>query len=126
MLPLGMGRSLGLDRALDALKVKERRRGYTTAEAGFALMGLIIAGGEALDDVQHVSQDAGMGELLVPMPAANTLGQYLGRFTKGLLCRLGWIQLNLAVKVIRLMKLKRITLDIDAFFIESQKDGCGN
>lgn len=123
VLPLGMGRSLGLDCALDELKVKQRRRGYTTGEAGFALMGLILAGGEALDDVKHVSQDAGLGVLLGGMPAANTLGQFLQRFGKVRVCRLGWIQLNLAVKVIRRMKLKRITLDVDAFFVESQKDG---
>ena len=44
VLPLGMGRSLGLDAELNRLRVKERRRGYTTSEAGFTLMGLITAG----------------------------------------------------------------------------------
>jgi len=123
VLPLGMGRSLGLDVELDRLRVKERQRGYAPSEAGFTLMGLITAGGEALDDVEDVSQDAGLQVLLGTMPAANTLGQFLQRFGKVQLCRLGWIQLNLAVKVIRRMKLKRITLDVDAFFVESQKDG---
>jgi len=123
LLPLGMGRSLGLEEELNRLGVKERRRGYTPAEAGFTLMGLIQAGGEALDDVSHLSQDAGLQQVFGAMPAANTLGQYLKRFTKGMVCRLGWIQLRLAVKVIRLCKLKRVTLDVDAFFVESQKDG---
>lgn len=123
MLPLGMGRSLGLDVELDRLNVKERRRGYATSEAGFTLMGLITAGGEALDDVKHLSQDAGLQVLFGRMPAANTLGQFLQRFGKVQLCRLGWIQLKFAVKFIRLCGLKRITLDIDAFFVESQKDG---
>lgn len=122
-LPLGMGRSLGLDVELDRLCVKERKRGYATSEAGFALMGLITAGGEALEDVKHLSQDAGLAEVLGSIPAANTLGQFLLRFSKGLLCRLGWIQLRFAVKVIRLCGLKRVTLDVDAFFVESQKEG---
>jgi len=123
LLPLGMGRSLGLDVELNRLSLKERQRGYTAAEVGFTLMGLIQAGGESLDDVKHLSQDAGLARVFGVMPAANTLGQYLKRFTKGLVCQVGWIQLKLAVKVIKRCGLKRVTLDVDAFFVESQKDG---
>lgn len=123
VLPLGMGRSLGLDKDLNGLSLKERNRGYQPAEVGFTLMGLIQAGGEALDDVKHLSGDAGLKTLLGTIPAANTLGQWLMRFTGALVCRLGWIQLRLAVKVIRRVKLKRVTLDVDAFFVDSQKDG---
>ncbi len=123
VLPLQMGRSLGLDKELNTLSLKERHRGYEPAEIGFTLMGLIQAGGEALDDVKHLSGDAGIKILLGTLPAANTLGQWLMRFTNVLVCRLGWIQLRLAVKVIRLSTLKRVTLDVDAFFVDSQKDG---
>ena len=123
LLPLGMGRSLGLDDDLNRLAVKERRRGYTSAEMGFTLMGLIQAGGESLDEVKHLSQDAGLQTVFGVMPAANTLGQYLRRFTKVLICQLGWTQLKLAVKIIKRRGLKRVTLDVDAFFVESQKDG---
>jgi len=123
LLPLGMGRSLGLDEDLNRLEVKERRRGYTSAEMGFTLMGLIQAGGESLDEVKHLSQDAGLQKVFGVMPAANTLGQYLRRFTKVLICQLGWTQLKLAVKIIKRRGLKRVTLDVDAFFVESQKDG---
>jgi hypothetical protein len=112
-----------LEAELNRLEVKERNRGHTAAEVGFTLMGLIQAGGESLDDVKHLSQDAGLQQVFGVMPAANTLGRYLKRFTKVLVCQLGWIQLRLAVKVIRLCKLKRVTLDVDAFFVESQKDG---
>lgn len=123
VLPLGMGRSLGLEKELNSLPLKERNRGYQPAEVGFTLVGLIQAGGEALDDVKHLAGDAGLRELLGTIPAANTLGQWLMRFTGALVCRLGWIQLKLAVKVIRVCKLKRVTLDVDAFFVDSQKDG---
>src|ERR1035438_2257835 len=123
LLPLGMGRSLGLHKDLNDLCLKERNRGYQPAEVGFTLMGLIQAGGEALDDVKHLSGDAGFRTLLGTIPAANTLGQWLMRFTGPLVCRLGWIHLKLAVKVIRLCGLKRVTLDVDAFFVDSQKDG---
>lgn len=123
LLPLGMGRSLGLEEDLNGLPLKERGRGYQPAEVGFTLMGLIQAGGEALEDVKHLSGDAGLKKLLGGIPAANTLGEWLRRFSATLVCRLGWIQLRLAVKVIRLCRLKRVTLDVDALFVDSQKDG---
>ena len=40
---LGMGKSLGLEEALNRLPLKERARGYTPAESIFSLMGLIQA-----------------------------------------------------------------------------------
>ena len=120
-LLLGMARSLGLEAKLNALPLKERKRGYSPAEMIFALMGLLQAGGIALDDVSLLRGDEGMLELLGEFPAANTLGEYLRRYSGTTVYRLGQIQLEAAAKVIRGCKMKAVTLDMDAFFLESQK-----
>ncbi len=120
-LLLGMARSLGLEEQLNALPVKKRERGYKPAESALALMGLLQSGGKALDDVSILRGDEGLHELLGEVPAANTLGEYLRRYSATTVYRLGRIQLGTAVKVIRGCKMKSVTLDTDAFFLESQK-----
>jgi hypothetical protein len=122
-LLLGMGKSLGLEERLNALPVKERERGYRPAESIFSVMGLIQAGGESLDDIRLLAGDEGMQRLLGGMPAANTLGEFLRRFGRGAVHLLGWIVLKTAAKVIRACKLSLVTIDIDAYFLESQKEG---
>lgn len=120
-LLLGMARSLGLEEKLNALPLKERERGYKPAETILTLMGMLQAGGVALDDVSLLRGDEGLRQLLGELPAANTLGEFLRRFSKTTLYRLGQVLLEIAVKIIRACKLKAITLDIDAFILESQK-----
>ena len=120
-LLLGMAKSLGLEEKLNGLPVKEREKGYKPAEAIFSIMGLLQAGGVALNDVALLSGDEGLKELLGAFPAANTLGEFLRRFTNSTIYRLGQIQLETAVKVIRACGLKSVILDVDAFFLESEK-----
>ena len=120
-LLMGMARSLGLQEKLNGLKLKERERGYKPAEMIWTMMGLMQAGGVALDDVSLLRGDEGLSELLGGMPAANTMGDFLRRFGNRTLYELGEIELETAVKVIRACGLKRVTLDVDAFFLESQK-----
>jgi Transposase DDE domain group 1 len=118
---LGMGRSLGLEEALDALPLKERDRGYRPAESIFSLMGLIQAGGVALDDILLLQSDEGLKALWGDVPASNTLGETLRRFRGTTVYRLAEVIGQAAVKVIRAKGLKRVTLDIDALMVESQK-----
>jgi hypothetical protein len=120
-LLLGMARKLGLEEALNALPVKERARGYKPAESVFTLMGSIQSGGAALDDALLLKNDEGMKELLGDMPAANTLGEFLRRFGQVAVMMLGKILFAAAVKVIRACELKSLILDIDSFFLDSQK-----
>lgn len=120
-LLLGMAKSLGLEEKLNALPLKKRERGYAPAESAFTLMGLIESGGIALDDVSLLRGDEGMNSLLGDMPAANTLGEWLRRFSRKTVRRLGEIQLWTAAKVIRACGLDSVILDVDAFFLESQK-----
>ena len=122
-LPLlwGMAKSLGLEEKLNGLPLKERERGYQPAEIAFALMGLLQSGGMALDDVSIMKGDEGLKSLLGEIPAANTMGEWLRRFGRRSLWQLGQIQLWAAAKVIRACGLRRVILDVDSFFLESQK-----
>lgn len=124
-LLLGMAKSLGLEKGLNRVlaRLKERERGYTPAQASFTLMGILQAGGRALDDVRLLSGDEGLRVLLGMFPAANTLGEFLRRFTATLIYRLGALVLATAIQMIQRLGFKRITVDIDAFMLESQKDG---
>ena len=122
-LLLGTARSLGLEDRLNELAVKERARGYEPAESIFSLMGSIQAGGEALDDIALLHGDEGMRRLLGGFPAANTLGEFLRRFEKKAVHRLGRVQLKTAAKVIRACRFPMVTVDVDAYFLESQKEG---
>ena len=116
-----MAKNLGLEQKLNALPLKKRERGYAPAESALTLMGLIPSGGVALDDVSLLRGDEGMKSLLGEMPAANTLGEWLRRFNRKSVWLLGKIQLWVAVQVIRARGLKSIILDVDAFFLESEK-----
>jgi len=120
-LLLGMAKNLGLEEQINALPLKERARGYKPAESAFALMGLIQSGGEALDDVSLLKGDEGLCELWGSVPASNTLGEWLRRFGCKTVHQLGRIQLATAAKVVRACNLPLITLDVDSFFLESQK-----
>ncbi|PJA12446.1 MAG: hypothetical protein COX66_17370, partial [Elusimicrobia bacterium CG_4_10_14_0_2_um_filter_63_34] len=117
-LLLGMAKRLGLQKALNTLPIKERDRGYSPAEAAFTLMGLLQAGGNALDDVALLRGDPGLRSLWGELPAANTLGEWLRRFGPKALYRLGKIQLQTAVRVIGDCGLKSLILDIDSFFLD--------
>jgi len=120
---LGMAKNLGLEEQFNALPLKKRARGYKPSESAFALMGLIQSGGEALDAVSLLKGDDGLGELWGGIPAANTLGEWLRRYNRKTVHQLGRIQLATAAKVLRACKLKAAILDVDSFFLESQKAG---
>lgn len=119
---LQMGMSLGLKEKLNRLGVKERNRGYTPAQMIFSLMGMIQAGGCALDDLEVLRGDKGLRVLLGEISAPNTAGDFLRKYENRDIYGMGMVTLETAVIVIRAMKLKRITLDVDAFTIESQKE----
>jgi hypothetical protein len=79
-----LAEQLGLPALLDRVAVKERRRGYSPAEAILALCETLIAGGECLDDAALLRADSAQ-ELLRghPLPDPTTLGRFLRRFTLG-------------------------------------------
>ncbi len=122
-LVLGTAVSLGVTALLNRLRLKDRARGYEPAENILAMMGVLASGGVALDDERLLSGDGGMQALLGTMPAANTQGEFLRRFSGALLYRLGQIVLTVARRMIDALGMTQVTLDVDAFFIDSQKDG---
>ena len=58
-------RALGLDQAIaQHVHVRERQSGYTEAEKLEALVLLLAAGGDCLDDIAVLQADGGLGRLL--------------------------------------------------------------
>ena len=68
-------RALGLDQAITQhVHLRARQSGYTEAEKIEALVLLLAAGGDCLDDIAVLQADGGLGRLLArPLPSADTL-----------------------------------------------------
>ena len=75
-------RALGLDHAIaQHVHVRERQSGYGEAEKIEALVLLLAAGGDCLDDIAVLQADGGLGRLLGRrFPAADTLRHFLYAF----------------------------------------------
>jgi hypothetical protein len=75
-------RALGLERVIEAeVQVRQRARGYTEVAKVEALVLLLAAGGDCLDDIAVLQADAGLGRLLGgPLPSADALRQFLYAF----------------------------------------------
>jgi Transposase DDE domain group 1 len=72
-------RALGLDRAIaQHVQVRERRSGYSETEKIEALVLLLAAGGDCLDDIAVLQADGGLRRLVGrPFPSADTLRHFL-------------------------------------------------
>ena len=75
-------RALRLDQAIaEHVRVRERQSGYTETEKLEALVLLLAAGGDCLDDIAVLQADAGLGRLLDRrLPSADTLRHFLYAF----------------------------------------------
>jgi hypothetical protein len=75
-------RALGLHAVIaDQVQVRERASGYTETEKVEALILLLAAGGECLDDIAVLQADAGLGRLLGRrLPSADRLRHFLYAF----------------------------------------------
>jgi len=75
-------RALRLDQAIaQHVHVRERQSGYTEAEKIEALVLLLAAGGDCLDDIAVLQADGGLGRLLGRrFPSADTLRHFLYAF----------------------------------------------
>ncbi len=75
-------RALGLDRAIaQHVTVRQRASGYTEAEKIEALVLLLAAGGDCLDDIAVLQADGGLGRLLGrKLPSADALRHFLYAF----------------------------------------------
>ncbi len=72
-------RALGLPRVIrEQVRIRERQSGYTEAEKIEALILLLAAGGDCLDDIAVLQADGGLGRLLGRrLPSADTLRHFL-------------------------------------------------
>jgi len=75
-------RALGVDElAQAALPQPKRRRGFTPAQKLEALVTLLAAGGDRLEDVRTLSEDPGLERLLgEALPSPDALLDFLGQF----------------------------------------------
>jgi hypothetical protein len=75
-------RALGLDQAIaQHVHVRERQSGYTEVEKIEALVLLLAAGGDCLDDIAVLQADGGLGRLLGRrLPSADALRHFLYAF----------------------------------------------
>lgn len=75
-------RALGLPRAIRThIHLRERQSGYTETEKIEALVLLLAAGGDCLDDIAVLQADGGLGRLLDrQLPSADTLRHFLYAF----------------------------------------------
>ncbi len=110
---------LGVGELLDRLTVKQRRRGYSPAQAILSLCETLIAGGECLDDVALLRADSAQ-ELLRGhgLPEPTTLGRFLRRFTLGHLGQFNRALDQLFARVHPLLERETVTLDLDASYVE--------
>jgi hypothetical protein len=72
-------RALGLPRVIrEQVRIRERQSGYSEAEKIEALILLLAAGGDCLDDIAVLQADGGLGRLLGRrLPSADTLRHFL-------------------------------------------------
>jgi hypothetical protein len=72
-------RALGLPRVIrEQVHIRERQSGYTETEKIEALVVLLAAGGDCLDDIAVLQADGGLGRLLErQLPSADTLRHFL-------------------------------------------------
>jgi hypothetical protein len=74
-------RSLGLEKMVgERLHVRERESGYSEARKVEALVLLMAAGGDCLDDVEVLRADAGLCRLVGALPGADALRTFLYAF----------------------------------------------
>ena len=139
-------RGLGLERVIEAeVRVRQRASGYTEVEKVEALVLLLAAGGDCLDDMAMLKADAGLERLLGrPLPSADTLRHFLYAFHDPTLIEaaqaqraptevayipaenaalqgLGRVNVALVQRVAAQGKGTRATLDHDATIQESHK-----
>lgn len=138
-------RSLGLDRTIgEILQVRERASGYSEARKLEALVLLLAAGGDCIDDIEVLRADAGLSRLVGVLPGADALRTFLYAFhseelmaeaqaarkpnqvayipeENQALRELAAVNEGFVHRVARLSTCTQATLDHDATILESHK-----
>jgi hypothetical protein len=138
-------RSLGLDKTIaKTLQVRERESGYSEARKVEALVLLLAAGGDCIDDIEVLRADAGLCRLVGSLPGADAVRTFLYEFhaeeliaearaarkkdqvayvpgENKALSELAAVNEAFVHRVSRLSSCTRATLDHDATILESRK-----
>lgn len=102
--------------------LQERERVHRPADYLISLVMTLAAGGTALDDVELLRGDPGLKKIIGPLPAPNSLGDFLRKFDRSALYGLSRLSSELALESIRRKNFPEITLDIDSTLIEAKKE----
>ena len=141
-LVLEAAHALGLPEAVaEKLQLRERRSGYSEAEKIEAIMLLLSAGGECVEDIRLLSADEGLERMLArSFPSPDTLHSFLalfhdeaclaGRPAEGAFIP-GESDALRALAAVNTQLVQQAgagateaTIDLDATIIESHKEGC--
>ncbi len=116
------GRAVGLAGELDdSLKLKKRARGLSDTEFVLAMAESIALGASCLDDLAVNRADAAQAELRgFDVPAPQTAGKWLRRFTLGHVRQLGKALLRAQRNAFEAAGVERVTLDFDSTFVFSR------
>ncbi len=116
------GRVVGLAGELDdCLKLKKRARGLSDTEFVLAMAESIALGASCLDDLAVNRADAAQTALRgFEIPAPQTAGTWLRRFTLGHIRQLGKALLGAQRNAYTAAGVKRVTLDFDSTYVFSR------
>ena len=116
--------AVGLTAAISShLRLKRRARGLSEAEFILGMAEAIALGATCLDDLAVARADAAQQELRgFHIPAPQTAGSFLRRFTLGHICQLDKALRAIHLKAFELLGVtsgSRVTLDFDSTYLRS-------
>lgn len=116
------GRVVGLVEELDdCLKLKKRARGLSDTEFVMGMAESVALGASCLDDLAVNRADAAQSELRgFEIPAPQTAGKWLRRFTLGHIGQLGKALLRTQRNAYAAAGVERVTLDFDSTYVFSR------
>lgn len=117
-----VGRAVGLETALDdCLRLKKRARGLTDTQFVLGMAESIALGASCLDDLAINRADAAQAELRgFDVPAPQTAGTWLRRFTLGHIRQLGKAMLRSQRNAYVAAGTEQVTLDFDSTYVFSR------
>jgi hypothetical protein len=115
-------RAVGLDRSVAQwVHVKERERGLSEAQFVVSMSESIALGARCLDDLAVARSDHAQRELRgYAVPAPQTAGTWLRRFTLGHIRQLDKALESVHQRAFRAMGLSELTLDFDSTYVYSR------
>jgi hypothetical protein len=103
--------------------LKQRDKGYSVSQMIMSILGMFIKGGDRLSDINVLSSDPGLLDILgmSRLPNANTLGGFARKFKQRDIFNLSELVMKLSSNIIKIkMGLKKVIIDIDSSLIRSK------